>query len=275
MIALGCTAALALGMNRLKTLPPYRQPALIETTLSDILSLEPTALVSQDIALLNLLCAHGLPGAEDLDVKHSMATLDQMAARTRAETDRHAYRFRRNPAEFDRSEGFFKVLILVAVLAEDFGVHYAPAKAGPPSEARQGDGFFADAHDVFLHGLTGAGRQGTCSFLPVLRVAVGRRLVYPLKLVTTKGHLFVRWEDAQERFNVEAAGQGVEKFADDSYRHWPQEVTEEEVAAEGYLRSLKVDADEDSVGGDDAADCLRYLLVTKAREVRVRKLRGL
>jgi hypothetical protein len=38
---------------------------------------------------------------------------------------------------------------------------------------------------------------------------------------------------------------------------------------------LKVDADEDGVGGDDAADCLRYLVATKSREVRVRKVRGL
>ena len=38
---------------------------------------------------------------------------------------------------------------------------------------------------------------------------------------------------------------------------------------------LKVDADEDGIGGDDAADALRYLLATKPREIKVRKLRGL
>ncbi len=38
---------------------------------------------------------------------------------------------------------------------------------------------------------------------------------------------------------------------------------------------LKVDADEDGVGGDDAGDALRYLVATKAREVRQRKLGGL
>ena len=38
---------------------------------------------------------------------------------------------------------------------------------------------------------------------------------------------------------------------------------------------LKVDADEDGVGGDDAADALRYLVATKARTVAQRKLRGL
>jgi phage terminase large subunit len=38
---------------------------------------------------------------------------------------------------------------------------------------------------------------------------------------------------------------------------------------------LKVDADEDGVGGDDAADCLRYLIATKGRTVSARKLKGL
>jgi len=37
---------------------------------------------------------------------------------------------------------------------------------------------------------------------------------------------------------------------------------------------LKVDADEEGVGGDDAADCLRYPVATKTRTITVRKLRG-
>jgi hypothetical protein len=37
---------------------------------------------------------------------------------------------------------------------------------------------------------------------------------------------------------------------------------------------LKVDADEDGVGGDDAADCLRYAVATKIRTITQRKLRG-
>ena len=38
---------------------------------------------------------------------------------------------------------------------------------------------------------------------------------------------------------------------------------------------LKVDADEDGVGGDDAADCCRYLVHRTIREGRQRKLLGL
>lgn len=37
---------------------------------------------------------------------------------------------------------------------------------------------------------------------------------------------------------------------------------------------LKVDADEDGVGGDDCADALRYLVATKSRTVVQRRLRG-
>jgi len=38
---------------------------------------------------------------------------------------------------------------------------------------------------------------------------------------------------------------------------------------------LKVDADDDGVGGDDCADALRYLVATKTRTITQRKLRGL
>ena len=38
---------------------------------------------------------------------------------------------------------------------------------------------------------------------------------------------------------------------------------------------LKIDADEDGIGGDDPADALRYLVATKARSVVQRKLAGL
>ena len=184
------------------------QSASSVSNLPDLLALSVGALDQVDIARMNLLCAQGLPGAGDLDVDGCLKVLEEMAARVRTETERYHNRFERNPTEFENSEGFYKMVILAVVLAEDFQVKYATNKMVTVAGARPDDGFFADAHDVFLHGLLGTRRQGTCSSLPVLQVAVGRRLGYPLKLVTTKGHLFVRWEDATEQFNVEAAGNG-------------------------------------------------------------------
>jgi hypothetical protein len=207
-------------------------------TFAELMALDAVGLEGLDIARLNLLCAEGLPGAEVLDVEASLATLDAMAGRVGAETQRHAYRFQQDPAEYEGSEGFFRMLMMAVVLAEDFGVRYNPAKGMNAAQAYTGDGFFADSRDVFLNGLTGERRLGTCSSLPVLHVAVGRRLGYPLKLVATKGHLFVRWEDERERFNVEVTGQGLNRFEDDYYRRWPVAVTEAEVRSEGYLKSM-------------------------------------
>jgi hypothetical protein len=38
---------------------------------------------------------------------------------------------------------------------------------------------------------------------------------------------------------------------------------------------LKVDADEEGIGGDDCAECLRYLVATRSRTIAQRKLIGL
>jgi hypothetical protein len=74
--------------------------------------------------------------------------------------------------------------------------------------------------------------------MPVLYVAIGRRLSYPLKLVTTKSHLFIRWESAGERFDLEATGRGMNRYDDEHFKHWPFPVSEEEIRADGYLKSL-------------------------------------
>jgi hypothetical protein len=206
--------------------------------MAELLRLPDKALATVEIARMNLLCGQGLPGAEGCDIQACLVTLEDIVKRVRSETERHQYRFRQNQGAFEHSEGFFRMLMLTVVLEEDCGVRYNPDRIGLTGNATGHDEFFADSRDVFLHGLLGARRLGTCSSMPVLYVAVGRRLNYPLKLVTTKGHLFVRWEGEREQFNVEATGHGLNRFDDDYYRRWPFPVTDEEVQAEGYLKSL-------------------------------------
>lgn len=217
---------------------PARDEGQISITLASLLTKATNEVAHLDIAHMNLLCAAGLTGCERVDVSDSLAVLGEMAVRVEAETKRHHYRYERNPTEFENSRGFYKVLMLGVVLAEDFKVHYCKDRQVSPGLASPNDGFFADARNVFLPGLLGEQRQGTCSSMPVLYVAVGRRLGYPLKLVTTKGHLFVRWEGAGERFNLEVTGNGLNRFADEYYRQWPFAVSDAEVASERYLQSL-------------------------------------
>jgi len=61
---------------------------------------------------------------------------------------------------------------------------------------------------------------------------------YPLKLVTTKQHLFIRWDSPTEKFDMDATSKGVDHYDDSVYRQWPFPITDEEIKEEGYLKSL-------------------------------------
>ncbi|MGL6097413.1 MAG: transglutaminase family protein, partial [Fimbriiglobus sp.] len=105
-----------------------------------------------------------------------------------------------------------------------------------------------DSRNIFLHGLLSENRTGTCPSLPVLIVAIGRRLGYPLFLVRAPAHLFCRWEDRTTgvRFNIEYNGHGMTDHPDEHYRLWPKAwpaaVIENEAKlrpeSRSYLRSL-------------------------------------
>lgn len=141
--------------------------------------------------------------------------------------------FRPNPSEFNNSEGYFRVLGMVSVLQRHCGVRYDPSKIGAGPEVP------FEFHEQFIHGAI-QGPGGTCSTLPVVLAAVGRRLGYPIRLVCTKRHLFARWDDSNtgERFNIECSGEGFSDFPDDHYRKWPEPITPREERAYGYLQSF-------------------------------------
>src|SRR5436190_3711961 len=251
---LPCTTAVMV-VRRTPPQVPSRAPRSEPNDAVQLFALSKSALMGMDIARVNLLCAANLSGAAGEALNGQLTTLDSWAKRIASETARW-YRFRQNPTEFNHSEGFFRMLIMAVILAEDFTVKYDPALRPVPGAASSHDGFFASADSVFLGGLLGPERKGTCSSLPVLYIALGRRLGYPLHLVTTKGHLFVRWDGNGERFNVEATSHGLNTFDDDYYRKWPFPITPEEESAEGYLKNLDA-AGELAVFLSIRAMCLR------------------
>lgn len=209
-------------------------------TLKELLTLSPAEIERCDIARLNLLCAEGLRGAENLDVGSFLVRLDGIAKHVELETRRHYYRFQNNKAEFNHSEGYFRMLLLAVTLQEDLQIRYNPERITPVGVFEPNDVFFADCRDVFVHGMIAENRRmGTCASMPVLYVAIGRRLGYPVKLVPTQNHLFIRWEDSRERFNVDATGRGINMHDDNHYRQWPMPISRETEQEFGYLKSMK------------------------------------
>lgn len=207
-------------------------------SLSDLLMLEPAQFDRAEIGLADVLCAEGLPGAEAVSLTDMLQAFETWASRVSSQTERNLYRYRANPKEFENSEAYFRMLIMAAVVYDDFRVRYNPERISMPTETESGDHFFADPQDIFLHGLLGSRRMGTCSSMPVLYIALGRRLGYPLKLVATKSHLFIRWESDTERFNVECTGRGMNRYDDAHFKQWPFPVTDDEIKADGYLKSM-------------------------------------
>jgi hypothetical protein len=207
-------------------------------SLVEILAMNLNELANVDIALMNLRCAEGLKGSEGLDVSAALKTLDQFAAHVKEQTEQNFYRFTKNPSDFENSEPYYRLMMMAIVLQEDGKIQYNPARISLPGNPEANEKFFANCKDVFINGLTGPPLMGTCSSLPVLYVAIGRRLGYPLRLVSTKCHLFVRWEDDKTRLNVEATGSGFKTYDDNFYKTWPYTVTEKEVAENGYLKAM-------------------------------------
>ncbi len=199
-------------------------------SLNELLKMSPEQLDDVDIAEMNLLCAKGMPGAEDLDIDHALATLDQWAARVKHETERHLHKFARDPGNYENSEGYFRMLMLVTVLQQDLGVHYNKQRI------REVD--FRRSQDLFIHGMVGDDNGGTCVSMPAIYIAVARRLGYPVKLVLTKSHTFCRWDAPNGRINIEATNQGMNSFSDEYYLTWPDKVSEAEARRNHYLVSL-------------------------------------
>jgi hypothetical protein len=212
------------------SLPHYMQKA---ESLDELLKMSPEQLAAVDIAELNLHCAEGLPGAERLDIAKCLARLDEWAARVRGETERHLYRAHdpRWSEHFKHSENWLRCEFLAQVLQQDCGVHY--------NMKRIRDMDFRNSKDLLIHGMIYDPNGGTCVSMPVMHVAVGRRLGYPLRLVLTKGHVFCRWDDGKERFNIESTGEGgTDSYPDEHYKSWPMAWTGLEAQANRYLISL-------------------------------------
>ena len=173
-----------------------------------------------------------MPGTEKLDVNKCLATLDRWAEEVKTETERHLSRAT-DPewaGHYRHSKAYLRASFLLQVLQEDLGVHY--------NMVRVKDINFRRSQDLFIHGLLEDTNGGTCLSMPVVYVAVGRRLGYPLKLVETKAHVFVRWDSRKERFNIEGAGNGFSSYPDEHYKSWPLKSTNAEVRANHYLRSM-------------------------------------
>ena len=196
------------------------------TSLKELLSIPVEDVGKVDIGRANLLCAEGLLGAEDLDVEEHVGRLNTWADRVRRLTEKYFPVYLENPDGFDNSEPQWRMLGFAKVIGQQFNVAYH-------EERLHSEPDWTDSQDLLLHGITGDRRKGTCASLPVLVVAICRRLGYPVCLSQAPAHCFTRWDGADhenpswhERFNIEFHGE-IGGFYDDEHYYdfpvrWPE-----------------------------------------------------
>ena len=177
----------------------------------DLALLSEEELESVDVAVLNLAAAQGFPDAPTADqAEECLRRLDHYAWTVADYTETCSSEFDRYRDHYQGSEGRFRVLKMVSMLQQVHGIRYNPAKIPDDS--------IHSAGDAFIHGpLIGEG--GTCASIPVVLAAVGRRLGYPIRMVSAPSHLFARWDDGEDYFNIDVTNEGLCHPPDDFYRH--------------------------------------------------------
>lgn len=207
--------------------------------LQYLASLSGSELKSYDIAFLNLMCLENMHGFKREQIDGALKKLDRWAIHVAYETERNFYKFRQRPDDFRAMEGYFRMLVLVSVIQQDFGARYNPDRDSTLEKPQSDDEFFSDPRDVFIHGFTDrSAPMGTCSSFPVLYTAIAQRLRYPVFLVTAKEHLFCRWDDGIDQFNIEATSSGLNVYPDEYYFSWPRTMTRKDLVENNHLKSL-------------------------------------
>jgi hypothetical protein len=214
-------------------------------TLNELINATPEQIAIVDIARMNLLCATGLRGAENLDIPACLDKIDLWTDEVRGFTEQNFLQFK--PKTPRDTAGFLSCWSLVKLLRHNKGLEHllcppdlkfgekcivlGTAEAGPDSTYYSSDA-------VFIHGLLGERKLGICTTFPVLFAAVGRRLGYPINVALAVCHVFIRWDDPTDRFNMDASKFYINLHPDDYYIDKPKPWTEEEKTCGAFLRPL-------------------------------------
>jgi hypothetical protein len=201
----------------------YRYDLVESTTnygqlLIGLFEAPPKRFQGQDIAFLNLLCAQTIKGAENLDIKGCIARLDRLTAQVKSTIKRNLYKYPNDP-DYGKCEPMWKMAMLVTVVKRSYGAAYNPEIIARKQSEHVP---MNNARDVFINGLLDENphrRHGTCASIPVLIIAIARRLGYPVGLAVAGRHIIARWDGEGLCFNIEASNRlGMVIQSDDEYR---------------------------------------------------------
>ena len=144
-------------------------------TPRDLLEIPVENLDRVDVGRMNIICARNVTKSEVLDTAKLVAKLDEWASIAKRLEQKYLPAFEKNAARYDNSLAKFKAVTLALTIQQDLkcGYNMDLITSGAMTDMRSLR-FFRNPEDVFISGLLKR-RKGTCSSIPVLFVAIGRR----------------------------------------------------------------------------------------------------
>ncbi len=151
-------------------------------TVSDLATLPEDELETIDPLVVNMIVAKELPELTDIDFGKYVRIVDGWAERISSGLAAAEANGATDPSyEVDpniwRAGG-----MAIAVAGRSIGIMYTR------------DVTLTDHADLFVPGMIET-KEGTCSNMPMLHLAIGWRLGWPLKAVVTRDHMWCRWDD--------------------------------------------------------------------------------
>ena len=101
-----------------------------------LLEMSDDELGQQDIALVNLVCAGGLPGTENMDIPQCLAIIEEWTERVRSETEKGFARYRANPNPNKGSEAVYRLWWVLYTLRFRIGLTHRMTAERKASNAK-------------------------------------------------------------------------------------------------------------------------------------------
>jgi hypothetical protein len=145
---------------------------------------------------LNLEVARGIAEFDNINVPTYLTIVDGWAGEFRRLLPNAERQFWQTPGDWKEDVRFFRLGMLCWYLGEVLGIRYKESQVDSVAVR------YTDPGDLFLNGLIDT-RRGTCGNLPVLYMALARRLAWDVSLMIAGSHVLCRYADGPVCYNIE------------------------------------------------------------------------